>query len=158
MIFEANSKRPAISLAALVLASVCSLAVAQGKQPGTAPGAEAKVRAMEDARFQAQQRKDNHTLDAMFDNALVWVEQDGSLLTKAEYLAQVHEAGSGILEIAAQSMKVHTFSDSAIVSGIYRERGIRNGQAYLRRYHFVDTWQLKSGKWICIAASASPAR
>jgi hypothetical protein len=52
-------------------------------------GARSSVLALEYAWDQAQQRGDINALGAIFDNSLVFVDYDGKILTKPEYLARV---------------------------------------------------------------------
>jgi hypothetical protein len=132
--------------------------VTRAVAPGQAPDFDsraAKILSLEDARFDAQKRKDNVALDLMLDSAIVWVDPDGALLTKAEGLSANHIAREGILEIAPESMSVQFSGDTAVVIGIYRERGVRSGRPYRRRCRFMDTWVFKNGKWQCIAAAST---
>src|SRR5882724_3133825 len=69
--------------------------------------AASQVRALEYKWADSEKRKDNVALDALFDNALVFVDYDGSLLSKAAYLTKIR-AQAGVLEVAMDSMTVHT--------------------------------------------------
>jgi len=141
---------------ALGLAILCaSAATIPAQETGSGSSVAGKVRELELARLDAQRRKDNRTLDAMLDNALVWVEPNGVQLTKADYLANLRSSEGDILEIAPAPMTVHVFGDIAIVAGIYREKGVKGGRLYLQRVRFIDTWTFKDGKWVCIAAAAT---
>ena len=127
-----------------------------GQEAGPEAAAAAKVRALENARFEVQLRGDTRALDAMFDPAVVLVEYNGTLWSKAEYLAQVRRDGRNVLELSTESLTVHAFGDIATAVGIYRERGMKSGQAYMQRRHYIDTWAFKDGAWVCIAAASSP--
>jgi hypothetical protein len=65
--------------------------------------------------------------------------------------------GATTLEIKPETMTVQIFGDTASVVGIYRVTGIRAGKAYVQRCRFMDTWVLKNGKWVCVAAVATTA-
>lgn len=130
-------------------------AMIPGQQLNSNSGVADKVRDLEYARFDAQHRKDNLALDAMFDNALVWVEPNGVQLTKADYLANLRKSSINVVEISPESMTIRAHGTTAVVFGIYRERGVRDGQAYVLRARFLDTWAFKNGKWLCIAAAAT---
>jgi len=45
--------------------------------------------------------------------------------------------------------------DSAVVTGVYHEKGQRNGKPYLRRGRFPDTWVLVQGNWVCVASQST---
>ena len=145
-----------LKMIAIVVAFVWATTVMiPGQKINAGSGLAAKVRDLEYARFDAQRRKDNLALDAMFDNALVWVEPDGVQLTKADYLAKLRKPDINVTEINPESMTVRAHGTTAVVVGIYRERGVKDGQAYALRARFMDTWAFKNGKWLCIAAAAT---
>src|ERR1017187_5423583 len=52
-------------------------------------GSRTKILALEHAWNQAEAFKDLKALDTLFDNALVYVDFDGTLMTKAEFLSRV---------------------------------------------------------------------
>jgi len=52
-------------------------------------------------------------------------------------------------------MTAHIYGESAVVTGVYREKGISNGKPYLRRGRFTDTWVNQSGTWVCVASQST---
>jgi ketosteroid isomerase-like protein len=118
--------------------------------------ARSNILALEHAWDQALERGDVKALSAIFDNSLVYVDYDGSLLTKADYLARVKSNTTHMAQIVAEDMSVRMFGDTAIVVGTYRVKGIENGKPYLRRGRFTDTWVLVGRNWICVASEATP--
>jgi hypothetical protein len=142
---------------ALVLAAVCAapLSAAQLGEPDSRP--EAEVRALERKLARAQVLKDNFALDALFDNTLIYVEVDGTLLSKGDYLAKAVRPESVLVEVVVESMAVHAFDATVIVDGIYSEKRMRDGQVYVQRRRSMDTWVNEKGNWICVAAAARPA-
>jgi len=151
ILFFLNRPVKTIALALAIFCSTAAMVSAQ-ETPSSDP---AEIRELELARFSAQQRKDNRTLDAVLDNALVWVEPDGVQLSKADYLARLRAGDVNILEIAPTALTVHVFGDIAIVVGIYYEKGVKGAKPFALRARFIDTWTLKNGKWMCIAATAT---
>ena len=51
-----------------------------------------KILALESAWNQAVETRDTKALDTIFDNFLIYVEHDGSVMTKAEYLSTVRKS------------------------------------------------------------------
>jgi ketosteroid isomerase-like protein len=139
----------------LLFASMFAPTFASGQDTGVA-GAKSNILALENAWDQAQERGDAKALAALFDNALIFVDYDGKLLTKAEYLARVKSNDTHMVQIVAEQMSVQVFGNTAIVVGTYRVKGVENGNPYLRRGRFVDTWVLTGGHWICVAAATTP--
>jgi ketosteroid isomerase-like protein len=151
ILFFLNRPVKTIALAMAIFCATVAMISAQE----AASSVPAEIRELELARFSAQQHKDNRTLDAMLDNALVWVEPDGVQLTKADYLANLRAGDVNILEIAPTATSIHVFGGIAIVVGIYYEKGMKGGKPFALRARFIDTWTLKNGKWMCIAATAT---
>jgi ketosteroid isomerase-like protein len=114
------------------------------------------VLALEHAWNQAEERKDTRALDAIFDNALVYVDYDGTFRTKAEFLARVKSSASQPQQEITESMTGHMFGNTVVVTGIYIARGTEHGKPYVRRGRFVDTWSYKDGRWLCVASQATP--
>jgi ketosteroid isomerase-like protein len=115
-----------------------------------------KVLALENVWNQAEARKDTKAMDALLDNALVYVDYDGSFQTKAEFLSRVKSAASQPQQEITESVTGHMFGGTVIVTGLYRAKGMENGKSYVRRGRFVDTWTLKAGSWVCVASQATP--
>jgi ketosteroid isomerase-like protein len=137
-----------------ILACTASLLVAA--QNTNHLDAQSKILALEYAWDQAQGLGDIRALSAIFDNALVFVDYDGKILTKAQYLDRVKVDSSHLQQIVTESMNVQMFGNTAIVVGTYRAKGVENAKPYLRRRRFIDVWMLRGEHWICVAAEATP--
>jgi len=124
---------------------------AQGEEQS---GARSRILALEHAWNQAEAFKDLKALDALFDNELVYVDFDGTLMTKATFLLRVKSAH--LEQVVTDSMTVQMFGDTAIVTGTYLSREFKDGRTLLRRGRFVDTWVYKDQAWLCVAAQATP--
>jgi ketosteroid isomerase-like protein len=116
--------------------------------------AGSKIVALENLWNQAAEAKDVVALDRILDDAFVYVDPDGRLLTKTEVLADV-KASHG-LRFALESMVVHLHGEIAVVTGIYKVEGVERGKPFVRRDRFVDTWRYKNGYWVSIASLATP--
>jgi ketosteroid isomerase-like protein len=138
----------------LVLLGATSLLVRA--QETNDPAVQSKIIALEKAWNQAYKIGDTKALDALLDNAVVLVNDDGSVQTKKEFLASVRATNSQEQQVAPESMSVRVFGNTAIASGVMRVKGVENGKSYVRREQFVDTWVDKGGKWVCIATDATP--
>jgi ketosteroid isomerase-like protein len=119
-------------------------------------GARSNILALEYAWDQAQERGDTKALSAIFDDSLVFVDFDGKIFTKTQYLARVKSDAPHLQQVVTESMDVQVMGNTAIVVGTYRVKGIEAGKPYLRRRRFIDTWLLMGERWICIAAEATP--
>jgi hypothetical protein len=52
-------------------------------------------------------------------------------------------------------MNVNLYEGVAVVNGIYRESGEKNGKPYMLRERFTDTWLRREDKWICVASQST---
>jgi hypothetical protein len=136
----------------LVLACATSLPVSAQEAAG---GTATVIRALEHEWVEAQAHNDNGALDLIFDNALVYVEY-GRLVTKGDYLLRVKSAKPQLEQIVNEAMTVRMFGSTAIVVGTYRETGVKGGKSFVQRWRFVDTWVNENGRWMLVAAAASP--
>ena len=138
----------------LLLVLVCATSLSGSSQEAGDSDATA-VRALEGERVKAQSRNDNHALDLIFDNALVYIEY-GEVMTKGDYLSRVKSTKPHLQQIVLGAMTVRSVENTAIVVGTYRKTSLKEGKSSLQRWSFVDTWVNKKGSWMLVAAAAVP--
>ena len=116
-----------------------------------------KIIALEKAWNQAFKLRDTKAVDALLDDGIVIVNDDGSLMSKASFLAAVRSSGSSDdQQVTPESINVHVIRGVAVATGVFRSKGTENGKPFTRRNRFADTWVLKNDTWICVSASATP--
>ena len=76
-------------------------------------------------------------------------------MTEVEYIASIKAPGLKPDQIVNESMTAYLHGDSAVVSGVYRENGVKNGTPYERRERFTDTWVYEGGRWMCVAGQST---
>lgn len=118
-----------------------------------------KIIAMEKAWNQAFKLRDLKAIDAILDDGVVLVNDDGSLQSKSVFLAWIRASkASDEEQVSPESLSVHVVGGVAIASGVFRTKGIEGGKLFVRRDRFADTWVNKNGSWVCVSASATPLR
>jgi ketosteroid isomerase-like protein len=127
-------------------------AKAQQQEPSAE---ESRILALENAWNKAEEEKDVRALDMLLDDSLVYVDWDGSKMNKTQFIATIRAPELHPAQIVNESQEAHVFGDSAIVTGIYREKGTNKGKPYLRRGRFTDTWIYRSGTWVCVASQST---
>jgi ketosteroid isomerase-like protein len=115
---------------------------------------KSKITALEHAWNQAEAFKDLSALNALFDNRMTYVDFDGTLMTKAEFLSHVKSAH--LQQVITQSMTVEIFGDTAIATGTYLAKEFKDGRPIAHSGRFVDTWVREDQTWVCISAQATP--
>jgi cystathionine beta-lyase/cystathionine gamma-synthase len=116
---------------------------------------QTKILALENAWNLAEEHKDVKALESLLDVTLVYIDYDGSMMTKTQFIASVKEPQLHPEQIVNESMTAHVYGDSAVVTGIYHEKGVRNGKPYLHRGRFTDTWVYHGGVWVCVASQST---
>ena len=135
---------------------VAAASVLPAKQLGTQTGADGnRILALENAWNSAEQRKDVIVLDELLASSLAYTDYDGTFMNKAEFLASVASPSLHPDQIVNESVTVHAYGNSAVVTGVYREKGNLNGKSYLRRGRFTDTWVSQNGVWQCVASQST---
>jgi hypothetical protein len=114
-----------------------------------------RIMALENAWNQAEEHKDTGALDGLLATTLVYVDYDGTLMTKSQFMVSVKAPSLHPAQIVNESMTAQVYGDSAVVTGIYREKGLNNGKNYLRRGRFTDTWINENGTWRCVASQST---
>lgn len=88
----------------------------------------------------------------ILDEDFVITFEDGSTYSKTGYLSYSASSSTHVESVEIPQMKVRVHGDTAIVTGVYHEKGIDAQKAYDYRDRFTDVWMKKSGKWRLIAA------
>jgi ketosteroid isomerase-like protein len=118
---------------------------------------QSNITAMEKAWNQAYKSRDGKALGGILHDSVVLVNDDGSMESKSGFLSEIDKAkDSENQQDDPESITVRVFGSVAIATGVFRQQGVKNGKAFVRRNRFVDTWIRSGGSWECIAASATP--
>jgi ketosteroid isomerase-like protein len=141
-------------LAAAPVLMVLSLLL-QAQDRSKPSDAEGRILALETAWNHAEQAKDAAALDQLLANSLVYIDYDGSIMTKGEFLAEITAVDLHPSQIINDEMTAHVYGDAAIVTGTYREKGVLKGKPYLRHGRFTDTWVKLDGTWQCVASQST---
>ncbi len=121
----------------------------------SADAEKSKILALETAWNLAEQHKDVKALDELLGSNLVYIDYDGSIQNKAEFLEGVRRPSLHPEQIVNEFSTVYMYGTAAVVTGVYREKGMDKGKAYLRRGRFTDTWTYVNGVWQCVASQST---
>lgn len=144
----------------LLIVLLCVMSLSAWSQDNSEAATKSKIAALEGAWNQAYKSGDTKALEALLDNSIVLVNDDGSVQSKAEFLATVKPAGAQTAsqeqQVVPESMSVHVFGNTAIATGVFRAKGMQGKKSYVRRERFIDTWIYKDAHWVCIGTDATP--
>ena len=142
------------SLVSVVLVLLC--VVLGGAQDSSKRSAEeGRLLALESAWNHAEQSKDAVALNQLLGESLVYTEYDGTLLNKKEFLETTLHNDVQQEQINNDGMTVHLYGNAAVVTGVYRDKGIEKGKPFQRRGRFTDTWVNQNGAWQCVASQST---
>ena len=140
-------------IAAFLLLLTSAILLAQNAS--TPSGEEGHLLALESAWNHAEQSKDARALDQLLAGTLVYIDYDGTLMNKKEYLASTLKNDVEAEQINNDGMTVRVYGNAAVVTGTYRDKGIEKGKPFLRRGRFTDTWIYDKGAWQCVASQST---
>ena len=122
---------------------------------GSDDGLSAKVLSLEQLWNQAEVAQDTHSLNQLLSDTFIFVDVDGSLQNKAQFLASVTGRSEHIDSIRSESMLSRVHGDTVIVTGTYHEKGSLNGKTYYHHGRFTDTWIKDGSAWLCAASQST---
>jgi ketosteroid isomerase-like protein len=140
----------------LFLVLCVGVALGTAQQSVKPTGEEGRIMALESAWDQAEQNKDANALANLLADGLVYVDYDGSISTKQQFLASVKSADITGEQINNEGVTVHLYNNNVAVStGIYRDKGFEKGKPFHHRGRFTNVWLNQNGKWECIASQST---
>ena len=77
------------------------------QEPAPLDADQSKILALENAWNQAEERKDVKALEALLHPDLVYIDYDGSIMTKSEFIASVKAPALHPEQIVNESMTAH---------------------------------------------------
>src|SRR6476661_2239979 len=93
------------------------------------PADESKILALENAWNQAQLHHDAAALDQLLPASFVNTDYDGTVMNKAQFLADLKDPDYHATLIANDEARVISYSNAAIVVGTYHSKGTYKRQA-----------------------------
>lgn len=118
-------------------------------------GEEGRIIALESAWDQAEQNKDAAALANLLAENITYVDYDGSISTKQQFLAEVKSPDITGEHINNEGVTVRLYGNVAVSTGIYRDKGMEKGKPFSRRGRFTNVWLNQNGKWECIASQST---
>ena len=115
----------------------------------------ARVIALETLWNQAETARDAAALDHLLAEKFTYVDIDGSIKNKAEFLVSIKHPPEHIESVGNETLNVQTYDNLVIVNGVYLEKGKLKGKAYSRRGRFTDTWIKQRAGWMCAASQST---
>ena len=117
--------------------------------------AETKILALENAWNQAQLRHDATALSSLLPETFVYTDYDGTVMTKAQFLADLKDTSYVATLVANENVHVFAYDNAAVVTGTYHTKGKYKGKPFEHWGRFTDMWIFENNLWQCAASHTS---
>jgi ketosteroid isomerase-like protein len=117
-----------------------------------------RVVAMENAWNRVELHNDASAVRLLLADDFVMTTAERSQLNKQEFVATVLDNSYRPESLESSDMIVHQHGNTAVVTGIYQEKGTDKGKPYEQRGRFTDTWMFLGSRWQCVASHFSVKR
>ena len=119
------------------------------------PATVSKILALENQWNTAYKRSDIAVMESLLADDFIITVEDGSTFSKPGYIA--HNGNSTVhVEVSDMSdVKVRLHGNTAVVTGVYHEKGTDKGKPYDYHDRFTDVWMNIQGRWQVIASHYS---
>jgi len=131
-----------------------SLAVAQAPALSV-HASESLLIALENGWNQAQLHHDSKAMDELIADNFISTDNDGTLMTKSQFLADNKDLSYAPTVMANSDEKIFVYGNAAVAAGIYHAKGLNKGKPFDHYGRFTDTWAYLNGKWVCVASHTS---
>jgi len=116
---------------------------------------EGKILALENLWNRAEQAKDTSALSHIFAPTMVYVDFDGTLKTRDQFLSYVKNDTSAPEQLVSEDLSIHSYGEFAVVTGVFRGKWSKGGKPTTLRGRYVDAWAKIDGTWQCVSAQAT---
>jgi hypothetical protein len=139
------------SLTVLVLALIACPSFAQ-----TGGKAEQDIRASEKLWNESRVRADVAALDKLLDDGWTVTHGDGTINTKAEYLADLKSGARKFFgDVKQDDFTVRIYGNTAIAAGVSDSKVEYKGKPSGGALRFTRVYVKRNGRWIMVASHAT---
>ncbi len=117
---------------------------------------EQQILKLESDWARALETRDRQLLEQIVAKDFTFIEPDGSIRTRDEYLADRSSDIADIESIELSEMKVDVYGNSALASGVGTFTERRAGKRYRFSLRWKELWLKQDGRWQVLAGQATP--
>lgn len=141
-----------MKIAALVVSTLVMASVYGQQQLSD----ETQISKLEDDWAKALKTKDRHVLDRIVAPNFTFIEPDGTVKNRDDYLVDRSSDIADIESFELADLKVTVFENCALTSGISNITERRQGRRYRFKLRWKELWLKDNGKWQVVASQATP--
>jgi uncharacterized protein DUF4440 len=139
-----------IEMGAIVLAAVYAMPI-----QAAPTAAEREVLTAERQFNDARVRRDVATLERLLVADWTVTHGDGTMDTKAKYLADLRTGARTLDYVHDEGADVRFYGDTAVVAGLTESKGQYNGQPSGGKLRFTRVYVRRDGRWVMIVSHAT---
>lgn len=139
----------------LIFAALCVSVLPLGSLRAQQASDVSEIRSLELKMLDCYKRRQVEVFAAVLDEDFVITFEDGSTYSKTGYLSYSASSSTHIEVAEISEMKIRMHGETAIVTGIYHEKGVDSQRIYDYHDRYTDVWMKESGKWRLVAAHYS---
>ena len=113
---------------------------------------ETRILALENSWNMAQLHRDSKALDSLVADTFIYTDIDGTVMNKAQFLADNKDPDYKASFVANENEKVFSYGSTAVVIGTYHTKGTYKGKTFEHYGRFTDTWIYQGAMWRCVAS------
>ena len=117
---------------------------------------EKQILKLEDDWVRALKTKDRQILNAIVARNFTFIEPDGTVKDRDEYLADRSSDIAAIDSFELADLKVSVFKNCALASGLSKITERRQGKRYRFSLRWKEMWLKDNGSWQVVASQATP--
>jgi len=117
---------------------------------------EQQILKLEDDWARALETRDRQLLEQIVARDFTFIEPDGSVKSRDEYLADRSSDIADIESIEPSEIKVTVHGNAALASGVGTFTERRAGNRYRFSLRWKELWLKRDGKWQVLAGQATP--
>jgi hypothetical protein len=117
---------------------------------------ETQILKLEDLWVRAMNTKDRQLLDKIIAPSFTFIESDGTLKNRADYLTDRSSNKVETESFENVDLKVQVLGNFAIVSGLAKITEQRQGKRYRFQARWKEMWMKDKGKWQVLTSQATP--
>lgn len=101
---------------------------------------------------QAIVKGDEATVARLEADDITTVQDDGSVTTKKDDLANLKSGDTKYTAIDESDFQVRVYGNAAVVTGRYTAKGTTKGKEFENAGRFTDTWVKRNARWEAVAS------
>jgi ketosteroid isomerase-like protein len=149
------ARRPAAPFMRIAVLVVSTLVMASvyAQQPLSD---EKQILKLEDDWARALKTKDRQIMDAIVARNFTFIEPDGTVKDRDEYLADRSSDIADTESFELADLEVSVFGNCALASGLSKVTERRQGKRYRFSLRWKELWLKDNGSWKVVASQATP--